>query len=264
MRRRMPKFMRVGRGNPMRLTILVLLLAVPFTSSLLAQESRPPRRGGVAARVTDSKPPEAVQRQARMLGDKLDKPAKEKTTLTGTVVDGQGRPVKAKAILQRGFARLEGFTARGTLSFDRERPSRSNTREDDSLLETFTMDTTEGMLESLQHGAAASIQGLNVLEKETGRRYDVFEVVAPVRSSWDSPIRYKLYFFDSQTGFLARTQYSNGPKNSNVEVRFSDWRVVDGSAYPGRIERLEDGVSSFAFSVDEVAAAARGEAAEFR
>jgi hypothetical protein len=252
------------KGNSMGFKVLVMMSALSIPTALYSQVRRLPDRGGVAVSVLPSKPPLVVQRQATTLGDKLRKPAKEKTTLTGTVIKGQGSPEKAKAVLQPGFARLEGFAAGGVLAFDGERPPRSNTREDEALLETFTVDTAEGMFELLQKGAAASIQGLNVLEKETGRRYDIFEVVGPVRTNWELPIRYKLYFFDAQTGLLARTQYSNGPQTSNVEVRFSDWRVIDGSAYPGRIERLEYGVPSFTFSVDEVAAAPRGEAAEFR
>ena len=248
----------------MRLTVLGILFALPF-SNLYAQSSRAAEHSSVAERITSSKPPAALRKQAATLGDKLHNPAKEKTTLTGQVIDSQGRSSIAKVTLQRGFVRLDGFRlGGGTLFFDGERPSRANTREDEAILETFAMDTAEGMLDSLQYGAAASIQGLNVIEKVTGRFYDIVEVVGPVRTSFDAPLRFKLYFFDSKTGLLARTQYSSGSQNSNVEVRFSDWRFVDGSSYPGRIDRLENGIASFSFFINEAAAAPRGDAAEFR
>jgi hypothetical protein len=249
----------------MKVMIIVgAVLALPF-NNLYAQDNSGGRRSSVAERIMSSKTPAAIQKQAATLGDKLHTPAKEKTTLTGQLIDGQGRSFIAKVIVQPGFLRLEGFRSGGAaLSFDGERPSRTNTRDDEAILETFAMDTAEGMLESLQKGASASIQGLNVIEKATGRFYDIVEVVGPVRTSFDAPLRYKLYFFDSKTGLLARTQYLNSSQNSNVQVRFSDWRVIDGSSYPGRIERLENGIASFSFAANEIVASPRGEAAEFR
>jgi len=253
----------LGKERRMKFVVLGMLFVLPF-NNLCAQSNRAADRSAVAQRILSSKTPAAVHKQAATLGDKLHNPAKEKTTLTGQVVDSQGRSSAAKITLQPGFVRIEGIGSGGApLSFDGRKPPRTNTREDEAILETFVMDTAEGMLDSLQDGAAASIQGLNVVEKATGRFYDIVEVVGPVRSSFDAPLRYKLYFFDSKTGLLARTQYSNGSQNSNVEVRFSDWRVVDGSSYPGRIERLENGIPSFSFFTNEVVEAPRGEAAEF-
>jgi hypothetical protein len=77
-------------------------------------------------------------------------------------------------------------------------------------------------------------------------RYDIYEVTSPDRTNKTTGLRARRYYFDSQTGMLASTRYTDR-NGVAVETRFSGWAQVDGSAYPSRIERYENGRLSFAF-----------------
>ena len=66
--------------------------------------------------------------------------------------------------------------------------------------------------------------------------------------------RRKRYYFNSDTGLLHSTRYNDQTAGSiRVHTVFSNWQVVDGSAYPGRIERYEAGTLRFMFVVAGVA-----------
>jgi hypothetical protein len=227
----------------------------------IAQRSKPASERNPFERM-----PQPVKRLTAALGDRARAPGKERIVLAGQLSDDRGAPIKARVILQLpDLVRLEGFRAGNlAISFDGEARARGATQADESLLETFAMDTAEGMLRSIQAGAYAEIAGLSVADSETGRPYDIYEVISPVRTTADQRLRSKHYFFDSQTGYLAFTRYSDGPLHANVEVRFSEWRVVEGSAYPGRIDRLDNGRPTFSFIVSQVSAGPRSEPAEFR
>jgi hypothetical protein len=172
-----------------------------------------------------------------------------------------------------GLLRLEGLSPGGPpLTFDGETRLHRNSRTEESLLETFTSDTAEGMLASIKDGAAVQLIARRVgpdpskRQSEPSPLYDIFEVSGPVRSSATVLERLKRYFFDSETGLLASTQYLDetfSPPMA-VEVRFSDWRRVDGSAYPGHVERLENGHAVFSLTVTTIAASPRQDPANFR
>ena len=63
--------------------------------------------------------------------------------------------------------------------------------------------------------------------------------------------RGKRFFFDSSTGLLLRTLYTDGVA---VETRFSNWTATDGSLYPSQIERYENGVRIFSFTASTITA----------
>jgi len=78
--------------------------------------------------------------------------------------------------------------------------------------------------------------------------------------------RSRLYYFDSLTGLLQSTRYydRSRPTPVKLETRFSDWRSIDGSAYPGRLDRYERGQRVFSFIVNTISAAPRLEPERFR
>jgi hypothetical protein len=103
------------------------------------------------------------------------------------------------------------------------------------------------------------LEALESPPREIVQRHDVFEVVVPVRSSLTTPERLKRYFFDSETGLLAKTQYLDETFSPpvNIETLFSDWRSEAGSAYPGRIERRENGYPAFSLTLSSIVALPR-------
>jgi hypothetical protein len=119
------------------------------------------------------------------------------------------------------------------------------------------MDTLEGLVYAARTGGAVRLLGRSfgpdsrIDPKYEGPRYDIYEVFAPVRTRQDRQIRMRRYYFDSSTGLLASTRYADASFSPplKVETRFSNWQEVDGSVYPGRIERYENGNVAFSFVV---------------
>ena len=81
----------------------------------------------------------------------------------------------------------------------------------------------------------------------TTTKYDVFEVAVPVETAIAKPLRIKWFYFDSNSGLLAKTTYQD-ERGYTVEARFSSWGEVAGSMYPGMIERFEAGNRVFALT----------------
>jgi hypothetical protein len=218
--------------------------------------------------------PGVFQRHLGVLGNRMQVSGKELTTYSGEFMDAAGARSPARVLYQTpGLVRLDGFKpGQAVLSFDGDRALGVVSRDDELLLETFVMDMPEGMLASVQRSAAVRLLGLGFgpdprkTPRYTGPRFDIFEVTTRVRSRSDRLIRSKLYYFDSQTGLLQSTRYydRSRPAPVKLETRFSDWRYIDGSAYPGRIDHFEGGRRVFSFIAAAITAAPRVEPAQFR
>jgi hypothetical protein len=217
--------------------------------------------------------PSVVAPQIAALGERVVVPGKEKVILMGRYVDASGNRPAQVTYQAPGLVRLDGFKPGPTsLTFDGSRTSGANTALDDAVVETFIMDTAEGMLSSTRAGAGLRLLGRQFQPNPkkfptyTGPRFDIYEVVAPVRSRQNQLVRLKRYYFDSKTGWLLRTRYRDASSSPHItiETRFSEWRTVDRSAYPGRIDRYENGQPVFSFVVVNVSAGPRVEPAAFR
>jgi hypothetical protein len=172
-----------------------------------------------------------------------------------------------------GLVRIEALGAgRTPLAFDGERGTDVLTPTDDALLEAFVADSPEGFFASLDGAAAMRVLGRRfgpdprTHPNYKGVRHDIYEVTAPVPSRSDGLLRMKFYYFDSDTGLLHSTRYDDrtAPTPRRIETRFSAWARVDGSLYPGRIERYEDDRLVFSFVTATVAGGPRLDPVEFR
>jgi hypothetical protein len=217
--------------------------------------------------------PDFVQPQAAALGIRVKSPGKEHTVLEGQFsngTNGNGKPVTARVVIQLpGSVELSGFRAESrSLKYESFAEATSVSPDDAILLETFSTDTAEGMLNAIQDGALVELIGRNIqpnpgtISKDLEIAYDIYEVTGPVKTRRDHLSRTKLYYFNSQNGLLVRTRYEDG--RSVIETRFADWRKVDGSAYPGRIERFENDRLVFSFVVTTVSAGPKVDSAAFR
>jgi len=198
--------------------------------------------------------PGTLLRHVHALGTRTREAGKEETELIGIFMDDQGRTIQAKAVYRlSGEVVLEGFKDKKTVTFDGTDSSGESDRIDEVLLETFAMDTVEGMFVSLEAGGALQTLGFGFgppsPSNYSGARYDIFDVTIPTRTRRDRALRTRRYFFDSESGVLMRTRYVDPTvaPGLQVETRFSQWRTVDGSLYPGLIERFEDGRLLFSF-----------------
>jgi hypothetical protein len=170
------------------------------------------------------------------------------------------------------MVRLDGLRADGApVVFDGSDSVFTSSRIEEQLLEIFSSDTAEGMLVSIKAGSAATLVGRRVLEVSDGApptslgRYDIFEVAGLVRSSPTTPDRLKRYYFDSETGLLAKTRYLDETFSPpvDVEILFSDWRREGDSAYAGRIERKENGHPLFSLTLSSIGASPRQDPTSF-
>jgi len=143
------------------------------------------------------------------------------------------------------------------VKFDGDQATGFADRFDESLLETFVADTLEGLIYTQRNGGAVLLLGRGFgpdprqYPDYKGPRYDIFEAVDSPRVHPDGKPHMKRYYFDTATGLLASTRYLD-PTTSpamTVVTRFSDWRSVAGSSYPGKIERFENDMLVFTFVV---------------
>jgi hypothetical protein len=216
-----------------------------------------------------------VDQQIHALGKRIKTSGKEKTVYTGLLFDKDGKSTPARVIHQLpDLIRLEGFKGQGgPISFNgKKRYGISSRKKDESLLEIFTSDFPEGMLDALQNGAAVRLLGRgfgpapSVTPGYTGPRYDIYEVAATVNCREDQLMRLKRYYFDTNSGLLQSTRYTDGSGSSAVkmETRYSVWGTIDGSAYPARIEHYENGQLIFTFIAESIAGEASADSSIFQ
>ena len=220
--------------------------------------------------------PGDLQPQIRVLGDRVRDPAKARTTMTGTFVNAANVSSAITVIQQTtGHLRVEGLKANGVaLAFDGAATLTAGTgstgtrsagartagvvsHADRGIVESFALDSVIGLLTSADLGAAASLLGqgfrpdARLAPNYTGPSYDIFEMVGQMDVGGRVSNRGKRFFFDSSTGLLLRTLYTDGVA---VETRFSNWTATDGSLYPSQIERYENGVRIFSFTASTITA----------
>jgi len=249
-----------------------MIICLTYWGTLKTMLSGQTRPEEIAARL--DRLPSVVQRHLAVLGDRIRVSGKELTIYIGDVIDSTGNRSPAQVIYQLpGLVRLSGFKpGQAVVSFDGERALGVISNDDDLLLETFVMDMPEGMLASIQGSAAVRLLGFGFgpdprkLPNYRGARYDILDVTSAVRSRSDKVTRSRLYYFDSSTGLLHSTRYYDRSRSSPVklETHFSEWRNIDGSAYPGRIDRYERGQRVFSFVAKTITAAPRLESEKFR
>jgi hypothetical protein len=217
--------------------------------------------------------PAAVAQQEAAVGARLNSAGKERTVYLGELVDAQGNRSPAQVLHQLPtLVRLEGFSPGRVLSFDGERATGVLTKTDESAIEVFAMDVPEGMFAALRKGASLRHLGNGfgpdprVNPNYKGPRLDIFNVVGQALVGLNRPVQSKLYYFDSESGFLQTTRYTDNTAYPPIpkETRFSGWHMIDDSAYASRIEHYEHGRIVFSFSAKAITPAKAGDPAQFR
>lgn len=227
-----------------------ICVSICFSQTGWSQEAMARQREALAS-VPDAIPSDLMQAVAA-LGRRMRTPGKEVSVFEGQLVDAAGRQ-KALHVVQQisGVVRIENPEEKTLLNFDGEETQGIRDHNDESLLDAFVSDTPEGMIYAVRNGASMQLLGRGYVSDAKrsdpqAPRYDIYEVTFPDRTNRYSGLRIRRYYFDSQTGLLASTRYMDRTGVA-VETRFSGWGQVDGSAYPSRIERYENGRLSFAF-----------------
>ena len=214
--------------------------------------------------------PSALQYQVQALGTRIRTAGKEETALDAQFVNDVGNKKSIHIVCQiSGLVRIEGIHDKRAVTFDGEFTHGVADRTDESLLDSFVLDTPEGMLYSLRQGASMVLLGhdfqadFQAATGFKGPRYDVYLVTAPDRIRRAGALQARRFYFDSATGLLASTRYSDSA-GVNVETRFLNWEHVDGSAYPITLERYENGRLTFSIAVTTVTGQPQHDIASFQ
>ena len=204
----------------------------------------------------------------KTLGDRIEKPGKERVIITGTIKragDSQALPMalvleypeRLRLVIQDGVQQrvitFNGREANGVGA-----PPNARERE---LIETLVYDTAEHFLASQTQGAAMRILGQRFRADDGttpnygGPYYDLYEVSDQIKAAPDARTLSKVFYFDSDTLLLQKVRYQilrNGAPVA-VETRLSNWQSAQGQQIPRRITRFENNEAVLALTITSLA-----------
>jgi len=214
-------------------------------------------------------------RQAlNVLGDRLEKPGKERLILTGTlsrVVNSQIVSSPARVILELpDRVRIEEQSGNQlrVIAFDGQNAWKAGgalNRADEEILESLLLDSAEHFFFSQMHGLATRFLGSRFRLDDgtasiyTDPFYDIYQITDQVPFGRATAGQPKLYYFNSDTQLLERVRYQIERDGSQIEteIQISDWRKVNGQQLPGRVARLENGREIVRLTINSAAAGQR-------
>jgi hypothetical protein len=192
------------------------------------------------------------------MGDRLEKPGRERLYLTGTlsranetqeVVAVFEFPERLRLTMQKG-------SQTRVISFDGECDNADPVDQD--LIETLVYGSAEHFFDTQMQGMATRLLGSRFLLHRGSTAdynspyYDVYKVS-------DQRGQLRLYYFNSDTLLLERVAYEITRNGSTVKVeeRLSDWTREQGQQVARRIERFENGEPVFVLTVRTAQLSAR-------
>ena len=188
--------------------------------------------------------PLGLEKYLAALGDRVKTPGKERVTFTG-VYTGPGGGPQAVSITKQlpGSVRIE-IVGAGVLLFDGTQTNSSKAsllQADLDILETLALDSGEGFFDQLHNSGALRKLGEGFpLPGVKGASFDVFELDSPLRTAGTTKRTVKHYWFNHETGQLARVQhFDTGPGVPATATVISGWTTFAGHQVPGTIESLQ-------------------------
>ena len=213
------------------------------------------------------------------LGDRLEKPGRERLSVTGTLsraTDSQMEEVTAVFEFpdRLRLTRHKGNQTR-VITFDGEQAKASeqplDTVERD-LLETLVYGSAEHFFSTQMQGQATRFLGSRFRIDDglspdyDGPYYDVYKVADQIKTSLEPREQLRLYYLNSETLLLERACYELSRNGSTVKVEehIGGWTREQGQQVPRRIERFENGESVFVLTVRTVGLSARANDGSFQ
>jgi len=205
------------------------------------------------------------------LGDRLEKPGKERLIMVGTLRrqnSSQATPFRLFMELPHQM-RLEEPGARPrVIGFDG-----NNGWASDAALSDADRDTIETLVfDSVDHFFLGQMQGFATRDlgsrfrlddgataNYTGPFYDIYQVADHVKIGDTDRNQFKLFYFNSDTKLFERVCYqiSDESKTTDVEIHLGWLRKGDGQPLPVSIERLENKQSVLTLSIASAIAGPR-------
>ena len=247
------------------LCVIAAILEMPRLAQSFQQNPSTPPNAKFApppSYVSPTLVPSNVREFLLALGDRIQKPGKERLVLVGSYTDSKISAKPAKLIWEAPGRLLFDRTGAGAPSLvvdDKTGVSNASalSNSDLGVLESLLDDSPEAFLYGFTRGHAHRFLGGRFRTDNgktpnySGPWYDIYESVAPVQSLSGAPLRQKIFVFDGINKLLVRTSYLvlQGGTKIGVSTEFGKWVVNGGQATPGQIVRKENGVAVFTFDV---------------
>ena len=194
------------------------------------------------------------------LGNRLEKPGKERLIVTGVLrlaTDSQPRPVAAtlefpdrfRLVLQHGpQSRL--------ITFDGQESKGQAAVDEMDLIETLAYDSAEHFFAAQLQGRAMRFLGSRFRTDDgstadyDGPYFEIYKIADQIKPSGQERAA-KLYYFNSDTLLLERVAYviNRDGFEVSVETKLSGWSSAEGQQVARRIERFENGKSVFVLNI---------------
>ena len=277
------------KNNRRRVLWLTLLIALPILTALTFAASSKLRGANAADSKARSQPgPErtkikraAYVRRAHLspklnwnlnvLGDRLEKPGRERLNVTATLsrAGSQAEEVTAVFEFPDRLRLTKGNQARA-ITFDGEQVKTVGNplaEADQDLIETLVYGSAEHFFDTQMQGMATRFLGSRFRLDDgsspdySGPYYDVYKVGDQVKTAANAREQVKLYYFNSDTLLLERVIYEINRNGSTVKVeeRLGDWTREQGQQMARRIERFENGEPVFVFTIGAAHRSARAD-----
>jgi hypothetical protein len=205
------------------------------------------------------------------LGNRLEKPGKERLTLMGILrTGGETREFAATLEFPDKLRLAVNGPQSRVIAFDGEQTAVSAAADDLDLIETLAYDSAEHFFAAQMQGKAMRFLGARFRTDDgsaldySGPYFDIYKIADRIQASGQERPG-KLYHFNSETLLLERVTYviNRGGAEISVETRLSDWRGVEGQQVARRIERFENGRSVFVLTVGSVQFGGRADDGSF-
>jgi hypothetical protein len=265
------------------LTLALSLSAITFaTAKILRPKPADTRTTGEQNRSNVIKPNRSVyvrrgQLSPRLamnlaaLGNRLEKPGKERLTLMGTLrtTTAEMREFAATLEFPEKLRLVVGGPKNRVVTFDGEQAEVLGlppTADELDLIETLAYDSAEHFFAAQMQGNAMRFLGARFRTDDgstpdyDGPYFDIYKIADQIKASGQERAA-KLYYFNSDTLLLERVTYVANRAGSeiSVETKLTDWRVVDGQQVAHRIERLENGQPVFVLNIRSAGLGQRAE-----
>jgi hypothetical protein len=202
----------------------------------------------------------ALREPLNMIGDRLERPGKERLIMSGIISRGQGSGSPLTLIQEfPGRLRMEERvgnqlvvsavdTTKGT-SLLKAGASFTLTEDDEDEIESLVFDSVEGFYLSLMSSNFMRPLGsrfrLSEEKNYTGPLFDLYEVRSPQGIGGKTRSYRRIYFFNSDTLLLDRVRteisISGGRLDDLIEVNLSGWKRIADQVIPTTITQIKNG-----------------------
>jgi hypothetical protein len=226
---------------------LCLMLSAPVLATPLAEPS-----------VLLSQTPSELKPYAIALGQRLQRPGKEKIAVEGAITYFGEDPPRTEAVrITWQFPLKIRLDQNGSqLTFDGNNPVQAMpaTRRATDTIQTLLEDSVEGFFALQKNrisrrylGSGFKLEGA----KESDPGMDVVLMTFPDNFRGKEPTL-KSYWFDSSTNLLGVVAYTSS-SGAVTHIVIDDWRDVAGEQFPFCIERWEDNKLTMRLILDSAA-----------